>query len=639
MRGYERSMQRVIGQTNRSAQRIERRFERANQRVERGFAMMGRAGQAAFAALAAAGSAYVARELMQVADAVNQLRGRISLYTSTAEETEQVLSALFDRSRLLGASFDGLAETYARIVPAQSQLNLSTEQMLDLSEAVASAFIVSGASAEEARNATLQLSQAFASGELRGEELRSVMEQGQRIMMALSRATGQTTGGLREMAEQGQLTADVVANALLQELPTLRQEMESMPVTVARGMQSLRSAVTELVANVDRATGASENLGEAIQGMAEAVDGFNQRLNETPEAKLARLEEAAANLAQDFPNASRALQFFTDGVSSGVETLSETVVNQAYSLKDAVIEGTVALSELLTGDLGESRRAEQIANLRREVEQLERSYMRAGLGDMFDRRLSRSEPSDPSSDSNDGDEDEGSTKPAKSAITATGSGLDDKAPDMKGEALAAEKRAAVELGEEMARAWAEASLEEQAARSDEFSRGFASSMAGAVRAMADGNAPEYFAKRLQDALYNRLFTVFENLGQVLFKSMSSKSGGGGLGGFVASLFSFGGGKAAGGPVDTGRSYRVGERGPETFVPLQRGMIVPNGGPLQANRGVTVVNQFHLHAEGAVMTDELLSEMDQKAMAAAQGAVAVTRRDMAGARDRASKRLR
>ena len=65
----------------------------------------------------------------------------------------------------------------------------------------------------------------------------------------------------------------------------------------------------------------------------------------------------------------------------------------------------------------------------------------------------------------------------------------------------------------------------------------------------------------------------------------------------------------------------------------------NSRPIVTSRGVTVVNQFHLHAEGAVMTDELLSEMDQKAMAAAQGAVAISRRDMAGARDRASKRLR
>ena len=84
---------------------------------------------------------------------------------------------------------------------------------------------------------------------------------------------------------------------------------------------------------------------------------------------------------------------------------------------------------------------------------------------------------------------------------------------------------------------------------------------------------------------------------------------------------------------------MGERGPENFVPLQRGMIVPNGSALQSNRGVTVVNQFHLHAEGAVMTDELLAEMDQKALAAAQGAVAITRRDMAGAQARAQKRLR
>ena len=98
--------------------------------------------------LAGVSAALLVREFIQVADSVTQLEGRIGLYTDSVEEANSVIAALFDRSTELGASFDGLAETYARIAPAQDALNLSTQQMLDLSEAVASAFIVSGASAE-----------------------------------------------------------------------------------------------------------------------------------------------------------------------------------------------------------------------------------------------------------------------------------------------------------------------------------------------------------------------------------------------------------------------------------------------------------------------------------------------------------
>jgi len=248
--------------------------------ASRGFAM---------AATAAAGfvAALGVGEIIQTADSINLLRGRIGLYTDTAVETEMIISELFDRSREMGASFDGLAETFARIIPAQDQLNLSYEQMLDLSEAVGTAFQVSGASAEEARNATLQLSQAFASGELRGEELRAVMEQGQRIMLALGNQLGATTGELRDMAEAGALTADVVANALLSELPQLRGELEDLPMTAGRGFQSLRTGFTELISHIDRTLGATERLGEIFYGLGEAIEGVNDRFSSDLNVQLA----------------------------------------------------------------------------------------------------------------------------------------------------------------------------------------------------------------------------------------------------------------------------------------------------------------------------------------------------------------
>lgn len=96
---------------------------------------------------------------------------------------------------------------------------------------------------------------------------------------------------------------------------------------------------------------------------------------------------------------------------------------------------------------------------------------------------------------------------------------------------------------------------------------------------------------------------------------------------MGGLFSFGGGKSAGGSVSPGMAYRVGERGPETFVPNVSGMVVPNTErAMSASRSapVQVIQQFHLHAEGAVMTDDLLRQMDTKAQTAASGAVTAAR---------------
>ena len=251
-----------------------------------------------YAAAAATGFivALGGREVLQTADNIERLRGRIDLYTSSAMETVMVMSELFDRSVELGAVVTALGETYARLAPAQEALNLSNEKMLDVTEAVATAFLVSGASAQEAENATIQLSQGLASGVLRGEEYNAVSEQGARLTQALARQLGVATGELREMAAAGELTSDVVANALLAELPRLREEAEQLPVTIGRGFTSLRSAISETIALVNQATGATSSIGEAFQGIAESLSEFNDRLAETDIERLQRLRQELGQL-------------------------------------------------------------------------------------------------------------------------------------------------------------------------------------------------------------------------------------------------------------------------------------------------------------------------------------------------------
>lgn len=54
---------------------------------------------------------------------------------------------------------------------------------------------------------------------------------------------------------------------------------------------------------------------------------------------------------------------------------------------------------------------------------------------------------------------------------------------------------------------------------------------------------------------------------------------------------FGGGKAAGGPVSPGRTFLVGEQGPELFSPSQRGNIIPNDQLGGGSNVKVIVNNF------------------------------------------------
>ncbi|WP_047300184.1 tape measure protein, partial [Pseudomonas lundensis] len=123
--------------------------------------------------------------------------------------------------------------------------------LLNVTDAINKAFVVSGATAQEASNAAIQLSQGLAAGALRGEELNSVMEQGPRITRALADYLGVTNGQIRAMAAEGKITAEVVTNALLRSLSSLNEELDRMPRRFEQASTALKNNFLAAVGQVD----------------------------------------------------------------------------------------------------------------------------------------------------------------------------------------------------------------------------------------------------------------------------------------------------------------------------------------------------------------------------------------------------
>lgn len=224
---------------------------------------------------AAAAAAYVATRLataaIRDADAFTQLTGRIGLYTESAQETEQVISGLRQTAFELGTEFNALGELYARLAPAQDQLGASTQDLLDITEATSLGLTLSGASAAEQSSVILQLSQAMQSGTLRAEEFNAVNEAGGRIMEALADEMGVSRGALRDLAAEGRITSDVVANALLRNVETFRAELGEIPETVDRASTALRGELRSAWQDLNEELGITEGLARAIRSIAEGI--------------------------------------------------------------------------------------------------------------------------------------------------------------------------------------------------------------------------------------------------------------------------------------------------------------------------------------------------------------------------------
>ncbi|MES5391950.1 tape measure protein [Klebsiella pneumoniae] len=223
------------------------------------------------------------QQVASYADAWTELNNKVANSVRTGETQAEVMQRIFDVSQATQSSLNGTATLYARLERGTRTYNTSAEDLTRLTTIINQGFAVSGATAQEAENAIIQLSQGIASGVLRGEEFNSVSEQGSRLMVALADSMGVSIGQLRAMAAQGQLTTDVVVKGLLSQGDAIGKEFANTTVSIAKGLQVAGNNVTKFFGENstvksfaagfrDSVITISENL-EALSGVLLVVAG------------------------------------------------------------------------------------------------------------------------------------------------------------------------------------------------------------------------------------------------------------------------------------------------------------------------------------------------------------------------------
>lgn len=185
------------------------------------------------------------QQVASYADAWTELNNKVANSVRAGETQAEVMQRIFDVSQATQSSLNGTATLYARLERGTRTYNTSAEDLTRLTTIINQGFAVSGATAQEAENAIIQLSQGIASGVLRGEEFNSVSEQGSRLMVALADSMGVSIGQLRAMAAQGQLTTDVVVKGLLSQGDAIGKEFANTTVSIAKGLQVAGNNVTK----------------------------------------------------------------------------------------------------------------------------------------------------------------------------------------------------------------------------------------------------------------------------------------------------------------------------------------------------------------------------------------------------------
>lgn len=215
------------------------------------------------------GGVQVLRQLAQTADSYAGISARLSIASKSAEEYKAAQAGVYALAQSSLAPLAETAQMYTRLHSAVRNLNGEQQQTLRISEAVTRSLRISGAAQSEQAAAILQFAQAMGSGRLQGDEFRSLMETAPRLMQAIAEGVGVNVGQLKSMATAGQLTADVIGNALLGQLSKLREESAQIPKSISGAWTTVENAFTRYIGQTNQVMGVSKALASVMGLVAE----------------------------------------------------------------------------------------------------------------------------------------------------------------------------------------------------------------------------------------------------------------------------------------------------------------------------------------------------------------------------------
>lgn len=308
------------------------------------------------------------RGLIELADTYNNLQNRLRTVTDGSAELARVTERLFVISQATRSSFEATAELYARVGLAVRELGVTQQQTLEFTESLNQAVILSGANAQEAGAGLIQLSQGLASGALRGDELRSVLEQLPVVADVIAEGLGVTRGELRELGSEGKISAGDVINAFAEAREELLERFGKAVPTIGQAFTVLRNGILQVFGDIANASTpvaiVIRNLGLALSVLAGAdlSGSFPQQVIDRVERLAAALENLGrvalavsiiigVNLAQRaLGAATRAMIGFTAAIAANplgaIATILLATVALLISFSDQISVGTERLANL-----------------------------------------------------------------------------------------------------------------------------------------------------------------------------------------------------------------------------------------------------------------------------------------------------
>lgn len=231
-------------------------------------------GEADFIKKLAGGVAFglAAREVLRLADSYTTLQNKLQNVATSEGQIENLTTRLFNLANESRSSVDATATAFTRFDRALKSMGKGQDDTLRMTETVNKALVNSGATAQEAASALLQLSQGFNAGRLQGDEFRSVSENMPIVLDHVAKVMGVTTGAVKELSSQGKITAEVLYSAFTSMRETVDNTFARTVPTISQSFTVLENKSTAFIGRLDKMFGITRNLSKAMLALSDNIE-------------------------------------------------------------------------------------------------------------------------------------------------------------------------------------------------------------------------------------------------------------------------------------------------------------------------------------------------------------------------------
>lgn len=312
VRQLSRALKKMETDTGRSTRNVEKQFDNMGKNVDRSVSNLGSSLSSTlknFSTGLAGGLAggLGAQQFVRFADSATRITNALKVAGLEGKNLSDTYERLGKIALANGASFESVANLYAKVTQNAKQLGITSKQAEEFTRRIAVGLRASGTDAQAASAGIQQLNQALASGVLRGDEFNSVAENLPVVAKAIADGMGVTVGALRELAAEGELDAKTVFDAFIKGSEGLDAQAAKTSATFSQAFENISTALTIAAGKFNETTGASrafaasvsEFVIPAIENFGIAVDNigdlFDRLLGGNAGAFASWLKENALN--------------------------------------------------------------------------------------------------------------------------------------------------------------------------------------------------------------------------------------------------------------------------------------------------------------------------------------------------------